>query len=443
MDIGECETVSDKRLSEWLVWLNSLNPNRVKLGLGRIRTVLDLMGLRYPPYRVFTVGGTNGKGSVVAYLDATLGGIGMRVGAYTSPHLIAFAERITVDGVPAKAAQLVEAFEEVKNACDDAQVSLTYFEFVTVSALQIFYWEKVDVAVLEVGMGGRLDAVNAVDSDVGVITSIGLDHQAFLGPTRDHIGREKAGIARCGRPVVVGEREPPSGLLRALRGIGAQAWFIGKAFDWRSEGGRSWFWWIDKGGSSGPWPHPIMHGDHQLDNAACALAALQAADIRVPKAAFEGALRRALPGRQQVCFDKDGRQWLLDVAHNPQAAECLATELKGTRVAGKTYAIFGMLSDKDVAQVAGTLAPVIDYWLLAGLDGDRGLAVGDLKDRMPTARTAHVELCENVIVACERANECACNGDRIVVCGSFHTVAEALLSPFVPEGNQSLQSGSL
>jgi dihydrofolate synthase/folylpolyglutamate synthase len=406
-------------LAAWLEWQERLHPTEIELGLERVRAVLAAMGLDSPPFRVVTVGGTNGKGSCVATLEALALEAGFATGAYTSPHLRRYNERIRVDGREVSDAELVAAFEAVESA--RGATSLTYFEFGTAAAFEIFRRRGVALAVLEVGLGGRLDAVNALDAEVSVVTSIGLDHMEWLGPDRESIGREKAGIFRPGRPAIIGDRDPPVSLLQAA---GPGALRLGRDFDWYEEG-AGWRWRSAAlelpGLPRGPLQAPAL-----LDNAACAIAAFDAlAPLRDTPALPARALRRIhLLGRLQRVPGEV--EWWLDVSHNPDGAGVLAGALAAAPIPGSTFAVLGMLADKDAEAVATALDPCIDRWIAATLPPPRGLEAAVLARRIsPRVRTA-VETAPSVRAACEAARAAARPGDRVVVCGSFHAVGPAL-----------------
>lgn len=417
-------------LSAWLDYLEQFDPNRIELGLERTRSVLQKMGLSRPPFRVFSIGGTNGKGSVAAYLAAMLERAGLGpVGLYTSPHLLDYRERIVVAGRRVEAAELVAAFEAVENA--RGGTSLTYFEFGTVAALEVFRRAGVREAVLEVGLGGRLDAVNALHSEAAAVVSVSLDHQQWLGTDRDSIGREKAGIFRAGRPAIIGDRDPPRGLIETAQTVGADVRLIGRDFDIESSASG----WVYQGcgHTLGPLPEPGIPGTHQRDNAAVALALLEAAE---PHAlADEDSLGAALAGvrlggRLECRHDARGVEWVLDVAHNPAAAAALADWLEQAPKR-TTRAVFAMLGDKDAAAVATVMSPCVDAWYLSGLPGHRGQSAAELAAR--TAGTiSDPILWDNIAEAIAGAARDARRGERIVVFGSFHTLAQAFASGLVP-----------
>lgn len=414
-------------LAAWLQRLDRRDPTRIEPGLERIGVVLDRLRLRPPPFRVLSVGGTNGKGSVVAYLSNLLVRAGAGpVGAYTSPHLGTYGERMAVDGRPLGAAPLVAAFEAVQESAQG--ISLTYFEFATAAALQAFRTAAVRVAVLEVGLGGRLDAVNALDAEAAAVVSVGLDHQEWLGTSRDAIGREKAGIFRRGRPAIVGDRDPPSGLLESTRTVGAELRCIGRDFD--AVAAADGWHFRAAGVDIGPLPEPGIRGPRQRDNAAVALALLQCFLPALPPVqVLAPALASSrLAGR----IDRRAGEveWLLDVAHNPDAAAALGEWLEQAP-RRRTLAVFAMLGDKDAAGVAAAVAGRIDRWYLAGLGGRRGQSAGTLAERVAAAVRDPV-LCDNIREAVGAAAQAAGPGDRILVFGSFHTVGEALATGRIP-----------
>ena len=423
MPNGHLPIVSRRTLGDWLDYLESLHPKTIELGLDRVRAVKDRLGLD-PTFPLIMVGGTNGKGSTCAMLDSILSAAGYRVGLYTSPHLLHYNERVRVDRAPVNDAALCASFEAVEAARHDT--ALTYFEFGTLAAIWLFIQRRVDVAVLEVGLGGRLDAVNVFDADVSVVTSVDIDHVDYLGPTRETIGFEKAGIYRAGRAAVCADADPPESLLRHARAIGADLRLIGADFGFEAQSAQWRFWSRDKAREA--LPYPALLGDYQMANAAAALAALEAlADrLHVSQADVRRGLHEVvLPGRFQVL---PGRPTVvLDVAHNPHAARALAANLMRQPCNGRTLAVLGMLNDKDIAGVIRELIGRIDHWFVGGLPPPRGATAQALQVHLTEAgATGVVTPCEDVASAYRAACLAAAQDDRILVFGSFYTVAAVL-----------------
>jgi len=386
--------------------------------------VLDNMGLRRPAFAAIAITGTNGKGSTTAMCEGILRCAGYKVGAYTSPHLIVYNERVRLDGRSVTDARLCAAFERIEAA--RGEVPLTYFEFGTIAAFDIFRDARIDIAVLEVGMGGRLDAVNAIDADVSIVTAVDIDHVAWLGSTRETIGREKAGIYRPGRPAICGDPNPPSVIGAEAQRIGAKLLQLGRDFH-VERGATEWTWRFGTRLRAGL-PYPALRGDYQLFNAASALMALEMLGGRflVTQANVrEGLLSAVIPGRFQVLPGRPVR--VLDVAHNAQAARSLAATLKQQAVPGLTLAVIGMLRDKDIAAVVGELRDVVDRWYLATLPVARGASAVQLIESLRTAgiQTKAVAF-DDVPRAYAAAVHEATESDRIVVFGSFHTVGDIL-----------------
>jgi dihydrofolate synthase/folylpolyglutamate synthase len=413
-------------LAQWLAWQETLHPKAIDLGLERPGEVLRRMGLSArPDYFVFTVAGTNGKGSTVATLEAILRAAGHRVGSYTSPHLLRYNERIRIDGAEVSDAELCAAFERVDQV--RGEVSLSYFEFGTLAAFDLFARAGLDAAVLEVGMGGRLDAVNLLDADVAVVTPIDVDHAEWLGPDRETIAREKAGILRAGRAAVCSDPVPPASLAEEAARIGARLHQVGREFDFAVAGDQ--WWWRGAHGRL-ELPLPALRGVSQAQNAAGVLMALELAAARLPVHPDEVAagLRAAtLPGRFEVVPGPVTR--IFDVGHNPHAARELARNLAAQPCGGRTLAVWAMLGDKDAAGVVEALRGSFDHWHVAGLAGNRGRGAASLAELL-SARglalfTAHATVAEAWSAALAGARP----GDRVVVFGSFHTVAEALGTP--------------
>ena len=421
-----------ERLDDWLDWQQRLHPATIELGLERVARVLARTGWTPPRVPVITVGGTNGKGSCVALLDAMLRAGGWRVGTFTSPHLVDYRERIRIDGRKVSAASLVASFERIADALGPD--SLTFFEFNALAALLVFETAAPDAIVLEVGLGGRLDAVNIVDPAVAVVVSIGLDHMEWLGPDEESIGREKAGIFRAGRPAICGMPEPPRSIFSRAREIGAHLFVRGSDFDGRPAGPGQWDYLVAGRVEHAALPLPALPGPIQVVNAATALAALGRLSDQLPltRAAICAGLRSVqLPGRFQRVDDPRGFEWVFDVAHNPAAAATLAANLRALPVPGRTFAVCGMLGDKDVPGVVGALRDSIDEWFAASSEGPRAIDASELERRALGAGVT-LQPAGSVPVAMQRAASLARPGDRIVVFGSFHTVGPALASLGVP-----------
>ncbi|AOV17365.1 hypothetical protein BJI67_10120 [Acidihalobacter aeolianus] len=406
-------------LDDWLRWQETLAPKAIELGLERVHEVAARLDLLQPSCPVITVGGTNGKGSTVSMLTSMLHAGGYRVGTYLSPHLLKYNERVNVAGQPVEDALLCDAFADIDAARGEHR--LTYFEFGTLAALWCFARLRVDAMVLEVGLGGRLDAVNIVDADVAVITTVDIDHAEWLGDTRELIAIEKAGIQRPGRPILCGDRNPPGTLLQASAEAGSRLLCIGHDFDAQSHAdGMTWRF----GKMEARLPNPGLRGTFQIDNAACACTALACLQDQLPVTAHAMAsglasvrlAARFEPMQGAAC------PIYLDVAHNPQAARALAGLLATNPVTGRTLAVFSALSDKDVSGIAAAMDQVIDEWFVGGLDGARGLDAVSLIARMrPTQGVVHT--CDTVAEAYTQASRMSRPNDRIVVFGSFLTVA--------------------
>jgi len=409
---------SARTLADWLAYIERQHPQPIALGLDRVLEVLEKLAVEIA-CPVFTVAGTNGKGSTCAMLEAILQAGGYRTGLYTSPHLRRYNERVRIGAREAGDAALCAAFAAVEGA--RAGVPLTYFEFGTLAALFLLSKEKIEAAILEVGLGGRLDAVNAIDADCALLTSVGIDHVEYLGGTREDIGREKAGIFRPGRPAIVADPDPPGTVLSA----DAAVQLIGRDFGYAVQGAQ-WGYWGPAGKRSGL-AHPALRGAVQLRNASAALAALDSLRERLPLAMQDvrrGLAEAAPPGRFQVLPGRP--QVILDVAHNPEAAAALAANLGESGFAPETIAVVGMLKDKDIAGVLRAVAPRITRWHLASLQGPRGATaahlgniLSEMKSKIP--RIEHSSVVEALAAARKEASE----NDKIVVFGSFLTVADA------------------
>jgi len=412
-----------RTLAEWLELHESVHAKSIDLGLGRVGEVARRLALQSVAYPVVTVGGTNGKGSTVAHLAALLRALGIRAGAFTSPHLLNYNERIRIDGAAVQDAELVAAFERIEAA--RGHTTLTFFEYNTLAALQIFAQRKVDAAVLEVGLGGRLDATNIIDADVAVVCSIGFDHRDWLGDDLDSIGREKAGIFRRGRPAVLGSPDMPATVFAQIEARGARAVVAERDFSWTIDG-ATWSY-KSHGRRFNELPRSALAGSIQYRNAATAIAALQ--ELKVAEHLDENVIGTALrtvrlPGRFQIV--PGSVEWILDVAHNEPAALVLARHLAERPHRGRTIAVVGILRDKDAAGIGRALAGQIDHWILCALAGLRGQSAHELGLQLGTAIAAQAEEANSIAGGCERARKLALEGDRVLVFGSFPAVGLAL-----------------
>jgi dihydrofolate synthase / folylpolyglutamate synthase len=408
-------------LDEWLDYQQRTHPQAIAMGLDRVRVVARRLGLGHPGKQVITVGGTNGKGSTVAFIEAIALSAGLRVGAFTSPHLLRYNERVRIQGREIDDAALVNAFERIEDA--RSEVPLTYFEFGTLAALLVFEQSNLDLAVLEVGLGGKLDAVNIVDADVAVITTVDLDHQEYLGPDRETIGADKAGIFRAGKPCVLGERDPPSSVLRHAYEIGAFAIRAHADYlmDMRAHG---WTW--REPGYEIDLPTPLLSAPAQIENAAAAIAAVRALPLEISKKAITAGIASArAPGRLQVL--RQNPELVLDVGHNPQAAGQLAAWLRAHP--RRTRAVFSALRDKDIEALVDHLDPLLESWHVAGIAdaGPRGMAGQELGSRLsPLIIPGKLHVHETVAQAMAAALAQSGQDERVLVFGSFHTVADAM-----------------
>lgn len=420
-----------RTLAQWLDWQQQQHPRAIELGLERVRDValrLELLPVRVP---VAIVGGTNGKGSTATTLAALLRASGLRTGLFTSPHLVHYNERVQLDGLPVGEAALCAAFERIETC--RAGTSLTFFEYNTLAALEVFARGAAAAVVLEVGLGGRLDATNIVAADVAVLCSVGMDHMDWLGDTLEQIGREKAGIFRGAQRAVLGSAALPASVFNRAAQLGCDLRIAGRDFGWSVQSDGQWQ--FEHHGASpvrlGPLPAPRLAGAIQYRNSATALAAWCALHAARPDAvavpergtAAAGISAVRLPGRMQVV--ERTAEWILDVAHNCPAAEVFAAELRQRRAARRTFAVFGMLGDKDVNGVTRQLDPLVDEWLLCPTDSGRGLDASQLAQRMGPVRGVR-QAFASVAEACAHAQRVAGTGDRVLVCGSFHVVGPAL-----------------
>jgi dihydrofolate synthase/folylpolyglutamate synthase len=412
-------------LHEWLAHCERLHPKTIELGLERVRAVAGRMQLRFE-CPVVTVAGTNGKGSTCAMLEAICLQAGWRTGVYTSPHLVHFEERCRLGGEIVQGSDLVPHFEKVEAA--RGGVSLTYFEFTTLAILSCMASANLDVAILEVGLGGRLDAVNIVDADCAIITSIDLDHMEFLGPDRESIGREKAGILREGRPGIVSDPMPPHSLLQYGHAIGADLWLFGRDFNF--SGDKQQWNWAGRGRRYAGLGYPALRGANQLVNASGVLAALEALRPRLPvtaQAIRNGLAMVELPGRFQIVPGQPAL--VLDVAHNPHSVAALAANLDAMGFYPTTHAVFGAMADKDLAPMFAKIGPLVDRWYFTDLPTPRAESAAGLAQRWQAhrgPREAPVSTHADPEQALRAAVAAADPADRIVVFGSFYTVGGVL-----------------
>ena len=406
-------------LSDWLAYVEALHAKQIDLGLARSQAVYQRLGTQIG-CPVITVGGTNGKGSVCAMLEAILIEAGYRVGLYTSPHIVRFNERARINGEEAADAQLVRQFAAVEAA--RGETTLTYFEFTTLAILRLFAEADLDVVILEVGLGGRLDATNLLDAEVAVVTNVAVDHIDYLGDDRETIGYEKAGIFRAYRSAICGDPNPPKALLAHAQDIGADLRLAGRDFQARQYGD---LW--DYQGHKSHWQallRPAMSGANQIGNAAIALAALEALQLPVYEEAIRAGLNKAIvSGRFQVL---EGRPvTVLDVAHNPHAAAVLAGNLKAMGPYARTWAVFGGMQDKDIDGIVTAMKECIDIWCVTDLPVPRALPAQEIGDRLTQTGIAgqSIKTFACPAKACAYATEQAGENDRIVVFGSFWVVA--------------------
>ena len=416
-------------LSDWLTWLESLSPTEINLGLARVQLVLERLDLPRPTH-VLLVAGTNGKGSSVAMADALLRASGLRVGAYTSPHISCYNERIVVNGIAASDAEIITAFERIEAVRGDTE--LTYFEFGTLAAVVVFAAAELDVWLLEVGLGGRLDATNAISPSASLITNISLDHCDWLGDDVETIAAEKAGIMRRGVATVFGDTDVPEAIRRQADASGATLLLPGRDFDLQVAENHEWSWRGPSGERQGLRP-PGLAGEVQLSNAAAVLALLDVAGLA--DAVDVELINRVLPaltlaGRSQHLLVAgrgcEYNEWLIDVAHNPAAAKVLAKTLGSRESTGATLAIVGLLNDKDVAGVISPLAKHVDTWVAMTAASDRAVAANELARQISNITGKACLVAESPEEAIEFARRSASENDRILATGSFFTVGPIL-----------------
>ena len=411
-------------LEDWLNWLETLHPKEIELGLERIRCVLGELSLVKLPFRTIIIGGTNGKGSCVAMLDSIYRCAGYQVGTFTSPHLWRFNERIRFDGQEICDESLIELFRCIENA--RGLITLSYFEYSVVAALLHFVRNKAELALLEVGLGGRLDAVNTIDADASLVVSVELDHQDWLGKDRESIGREKAGIFRSGRPAVVADRNPPESLLVHAQQLGSSLRLIGRDFDGSGvRGGWNYKGW---GPSKENLPTLSFGGQEQLDNMAGCLAIIESMDEHLPvelPVISHGLSTAQIAGRTDRHVRGDV-EWIFDVAHNPAAARAFSdavTQLPSPRY---TWAIFAIMRDKDLSGVVASFMDVVDRWIVTSTGSERSVNAEMLGGLMKTEGASNVCPLTDVVAACRLVDQLAEPGHRVLVFGSFYLVGPAM-----------------
>ncbi len=424
--------MASRSLSDWLSHLETAHPVGIDMGLARISLVRHALGLSFE-CPVITVGGTNGKGSTCSIIESILVRAGYQVGCHTSPHLLSFNERARINGVDASDEDLLEHFEAVETARLGLPepVSLTYFEFTTLAIMRLFATRNLDAVILEVGLGGRLDAVNIIDTDCAVVTSIDIDHTEYLGDTREKIGFEKAGIFRANTPAICGDPSPPQSLIDHAAAVGADLWLVGRDYRYEAQPGNERQQWsyIGRTQRRSALAYPALRGANQLINTSAALAALEALRARIPVSAQDirlGLANVELPGRFQVVPGKP--QIIFDVAHNPHAAAVLAQNLGNMGFFPYTYAVFGAMADKDIEGVIQHLKGEVDHWNVTGLPTPRAASSAMLEGALHDAGVndgpdASVRQFATPADAFQDAVGRASENDRILVFGSFHTVA--------------------
>ena len=404
-------------------------PEKIDLGLERCQKVLALLDILPAPFKVITIAGTNGKGSTVAILDSILSEAGLLTGRYSSPHLIRFNERILIGQKELASNLIISAFESIRQKAGN--LLLSYFEYSTIAALLLFAEEQVDVALLEVGLGGRLDACNAIDSDIAIITSIALDHQDWLGDDVDKIAYEKAGVARSNKPLILASKNLPKVINNYAGEIDSKVVQCGDAYQFsirNDENNPSWVW--QDADDKFELAIPALQGDIQIQNSAAAIAALKHSDFWPLKVndINQGLLAIKLSGRLEQLQALD-RNWLLDVAHNPASMQVLSSYLQNTLTnISKISVVFSMLADKDVINCIQLLKPFVLNWYISGLDSPRSLSVSDLETQLLNCGvyTKNIHSCNSVATACLEATNNTQPAEHIIVCGSFYTIGDAL-----------------
>ncbi|WP_428035111.1 bifunctional tetrahydrofolate synthase/dihydrofolate synthase [Amphritea sp.] len=416
-------------LQQWLEWIENNHPvDLIELGLDRLRIVYQRMSLDLSGSKTVIIGGTNGKGSTIAMLDQVLRDQGITVGCFTSPHFLRYNERIKLAGQPVSDALIVRAFEAIEQARGD--VRLTYFEYNTLAALHVFSVQQPEVMLLEVGLGGRLDAINIIDADISVVTTVSVDHIDWLGDNREQIGYEKAGIYRAGRPAVCGDPNPPERLTGYADEIGARLYQRGRDFNWQQVDDDNWLWQGEQAEGSLLTISGLPELTLPKANAATVIQVLSLLGMMPAPHQLKASLAKAsLTGRMQQ-INVAGTDYILDVAHNPEAAEYLAGQLRDKPVAGRTLMVLGMLADKDIDQVLSLLHPVIDQWYLVSLKGARGQSAQVLAEKLTNLGVAVTlqTACDTVADALNMVKREVGRFDRVIIAGSFFTVSDALIA---------------
>ena len=411
-------------LAEWLAWFETLHPKKIDFSLDRICAVLEALGIATPRYRIVTVGGTNGKGSCVAILESIYLQAGYKVGAFTSPHLWRFNERIRLGGANVSDTTLIGIFAHMDNA--RGPITLSYFEASAVAAMLHFAEQQVDVAILEVGMGGRLDAVNVYDADAALIVSIDLDHREYLGPDREAIGREKAGILRAGKPAIVGDADPPQSVLAMAAGLGAPLRYLGR--DYGVEAHARGLVYRRPAAAPRIFPRPPFGSSIQRANAAACITVVDALQDVLPireEAIAAGISNARIAGRLDV-RRVDEVEWVFDVAHNPAAAAGLHDAVERLPRAPRTLAVFGAMSDKDLASVLRPFIADVAEWLVAPVGSERGASVAQICDVLEELDARGVRAHADVAAACAAARASASPRERVLAFGSFYLVGPAM-----------------
>lgn len=412
-------------LDDWLSWQQTLHPHKIDLGLQRVQDVLGKLEIRRPEYRVLTVAGTNGKGSTVAVCANILTAAGYRVGTFTSPHLFHYRERVVIDGQYLDDAQWLALFDAVDQA--RGSTSLTYFEFGFVAAALAFSRANIHVAMLEVGLGGRLDAVNALDPDAAVVVSVALDHMGWLGEDREAIGFEKAGVFRAGRPAVVADPDPPRSVIDHAKSLGANLCLRGSGFGWETDAqGDRWRYWDDRVDLQ-DLPLPGGEGGYLLANAAGALALLSSvsAKLPLPLAAVVAGLSKPGPRGRLERHQIDGVEWIFDVAHNPHGAAALARAIMPLS-SGRCYGLVAVMADKDIAAMLHEINGLVDEWWATTTGTERGADPSVVAEELSQLGAECVAVSPDLAAALQHLKASVVAGDRVIVLGSFHTVGPAL-----------------